>query len=330
MAFSPEVAESLLVACHRHCCLCHKQAGSRMHVHHIVPRSEGGDDSEDNGIPLCLDCHAEVHSYDPKMAMGRKIRPSELRRHKEQWFAIVARPPWYQEPVTLNTNVATQDESTAELLPKIESGELWRPEVAREFLPRVLRLNDVQRDRLIQALSQILSSQRANEETRWNAALVVEFLVQWDPLKVPPEILLTMSNDPFFSVRSSSAVSYYHLAGFSPASVPMEVVGRLAAAHEDWYVNTPATSALVRLARTRAVAVEVLARGISNEDNYVRDHAADALGRVANVAPAAIREDIADQMIATGYPHLVEVGISWKRAIEDRRAKGEALDAHMF
>src|SRR5689334_6065332 len=125
MSFPPDVAERLLVACHRHCCLCHKQAGSRMQIHHIIPRSQGGDDSEENGIPLCLDCHAEVHTYDPKMGMGRKIRASELCKHKEQWFATAARPPWYQETVTLDADVTQQDESAAKLLPEIETADLW-------------------------------------------------------------------------------------------------------------------------------------------------------------------------------------------------------------
>lgn len=330
MSFPPDVAERLLVACHRYCCLCHKQAGSRMHVHHIVPRSDGGDDSEENGIPLCLDCHAEVHSYDPKMAMGRKIRPSELRRHKEQWFAIVARPPWYQETVTLDTDVATQDEHTTELLPYVESAELWNPPVAQAFLPRVLRLDDAQRTGLVQALSEMLSSTGVSEETRWNAGLVVEFLVQWDPLKIPACLLLTMSKDPFFSVRSSAAVSYYHLAGSSPAAVPIDTVGRLADAHEDWYVNTPAMNALMRLARARPVAVEVIARGIGDEDNYVRDHVAYALERLAKAVPSALRDDIANRMVASGYPRLIEIGNTWKELVAARQAEGKALDYYMF
>ena len=41
------------------CQLC----GSHRHlqVHHIKPRSKGGDNSEDNLLTLCRDCHEDVH-----------------------------------------------------------------------------------------------------------------------------------------------------------------------------------------------------------------------------------------------------------------------------
>ena len=170
----------------------------------------------------------------------------------------------------------------------------------------------------------------ASDEVRWDAALVVEFLVQWDPPKIPVELLLTMTNDPLFSVRSSAAVSYYYLAGCSPGVVPVQVLGRMASVFEDWYVMMPATSALLRLARTRDVAVEVLASTISHENKEARDHAAYALKRLANVYPAALRDDIADRIIASGYPPLVEVGETWKQVIEKHRAMGETFDFYMF
>ena len=42
------------------CQLC----GSYQHlqIHHLCPRSKGGDNSEANLLTLCRDCHADVHS----------------------------------------------------------------------------------------------------------------------------------------------------------------------------------------------------------------------------------------------------------------------------
>jgi cytochrome c553 len=57
-----------------------------MEVHHIVPQSEGGQDTIENAIALCFDCHAEVGSYNPKHPKGRKFSPRELMKHKEQWL----------------------------------------------------------------------------------------------------------------------------------------------------------------------------------------------------------------------------------------------------
>ncbi len=330
MAFPPDVAERLLVACHRHCCLCHKFAGTKMQIHHIVPRSEGGPDTEENGIPLCFDCHAEVHNYNPKQPMGRRIRPSELREHKRRSFAAAARLPWSPQPVTLDAAPAVQHATVDQLTAEIERASLWNPDVAQAVLPRILGLSDDQRVALVGTLSEMLTERTAKDDARWNAALAVEFLVQWDPQKVPAELLLTMSSDPYFSIRSSAAVCYYYFAGTSPDAVPVEVLGRLATVFEDWYVMTPATSALLRLARTRSVAVEVLARDIAHDNKDARDHTAHALERLAKADPAALRTDIADRIMASGYPPLVRVGETWKHLIKERQAKGEGLDYYMF
>src|SRR6266545_127260 len=91
--FPRSIVERLLVASHRHCSLCHKPAGVKIEIHHIVPRSDRGTDTEENGMPLCFDCHAEVH-YEPNHPRGRRITQSELRRHKAQWFAICRQAPW--------------------------------------------------------------------------------------------------------------------------------------------------------------------------------------------------------------------------------------------
>jgi hypothetical protein len=57
-----------------------------MQIHHILPVSAGGEGSFDNGIPVCLDCHAEIES---RSNMGRRFSPAELRRHRDEWFRTV-------------------------------------------------------------------------------------------------------------------------------------------------------------------------------------------------------------------------------------------------
>jgi tetratricopeptide (TPR) repeat protein len=56
-----------------------------MEIHHIVPLSEGGTDDEDNGIPLCFNCHAAAH-MDSNSPKGRKYTQAELRKHRTEWF----------------------------------------------------------------------------------------------------------------------------------------------------------------------------------------------------------------------------------------------------
>ena len=87
-----EVAD-LLTRCHRRCCICHRFCGVKMETDHIVPQSQGGDESIDNALPVCFECHAEIHSYNPKHPRGRMYTPEELRAHKEQWLDTCERHP---------------------------------------------------------------------------------------------------------------------------------------------------------------------------------------------------------------------------------------------
>ena len=88
MGFNREDVALLLANCHRRCCICHQFCGVKMETDHIIPRDDGGDDSIENAIPVCFECHAEIHSYNIKHPRGRKFTPDELRYHKDQWLKI--------------------------------------------------------------------------------------------------------------------------------------------------------------------------------------------------------------------------------------------------
>ncbi|RFP60999.1 MAG: HNH endonuclease [Limnothrix sp. CACIAM 69d] len=90
MGFSESVSEKALLDCGRSCCLCHKFCGFKIELHHIVQKAEGGPDTYENCIPLCLDCHAEVKAYNPKHPKGRKYTESELRQHRDRWYEKVS------------------------------------------------------------------------------------------------------------------------------------------------------------------------------------------------------------------------------------------------
>ncbi len=93
MGFNHTEANKLLVSCHRRCCVCHRYCGIKIELHHIQPIENGGDDSIENAIPLCFECHAEVLLYNDAHPRGRKFRPDELRDHKEQWLKICDESP---------------------------------------------------------------------------------------------------------------------------------------------------------------------------------------------------------------------------------------------
>lgn len=90
MGFSSETSEKALAACGRHCSICHKFCGSHMELHHIKQVADGGDDTYDNCIPLCFDCHADVKAYNPKHPKGRQYTESELKRHRDSWYSKIS------------------------------------------------------------------------------------------------------------------------------------------------------------------------------------------------------------------------------------------------
>lgn len=75
-----------MIACGRRCCLCHKACGVGMECHHIVEAANGGEDTFDNCIPLCFDCHAEVGHYNTKHPKGIKFSATELQAHRDNWY----------------------------------------------------------------------------------------------------------------------------------------------------------------------------------------------------------------------------------------------------
>jgi len=48
------------------CARCQKYAKGNLHLHHILPLNRGGSNAKSNLIPLCSDCHYEVHFVLPK------------------------------------------------------------------------------------------------------------------------------------------------------------------------------------------------------------------------------------------------------------------------
>jgi hypothetical protein len=90
MGFSESVSEKALLDCGRSCCICHRFCGFKIELHHIIQKAEGGADTYENCIPLCLDCHAEVKAYDPKHPKGRRYTNSELRQHRDRWYEKVS------------------------------------------------------------------------------------------------------------------------------------------------------------------------------------------------------------------------------------------------
>lgn len=91
MPFPNSVREEVLVRAQRHCCVCHEFAGRSVNVHHIKQESEGGANTLENAIVLCLRCHAEAGHFNPNHPLGTKYASSELIQHRDAWFEACER-----------------------------------------------------------------------------------------------------------------------------------------------------------------------------------------------------------------------------------------------
>jgi hypothetical protein len=93
MPFDRTEVSLLLAAVHRRCCICHRFCGFKMETDHMLPKAEGGSDKIENAIPVCFECHAEIHAYNVMHPRGRRFTEEELRVHKEQWLRICKESP---------------------------------------------------------------------------------------------------------------------------------------------------------------------------------------------------------------------------------------------
>jgi len=77
MAFSKALKLKVKRRAHFSCCLCHTLF---VEIHHIVPKAEGGADSEDNAAPLCPSCH-ENYGANPE-------KRQFIRENRDFWYGL--------------------------------------------------------------------------------------------------------------------------------------------------------------------------------------------------------------------------------------------------
>ena len=82
-----ELIDSMMVKCGRRCCICKRFRPTKLQVHHIVERSKGGSDDEDNLIVTCFSCHTDVHT---KVPFSRRFSVTEQKGHRDALIRMVA------------------------------------------------------------------------------------------------------------------------------------------------------------------------------------------------------------------------------------------------
>lgn len=122
MSFTKKIQEDALIASGRHCCLCHKFCGTKIELHHIEQKKNGGKDTFDNCIPLCFDCHADIMTYNPDHPKGKKYSEKEVKRHRNQWYKKVENSPGI---VTFDVNYLKLDKLTFNRLQELLDSKMF-------------------------------------------------------------------------------------------------------------------------------------------------------------------------------------------------------------
>lgn len=79
MGFPEPLKKKIRKRANFQCCWCKKPSDSyTIEIHHILPKSEGGDDSEDNAAPLCPNCH--------DMVGGNPLKRKQIRERRDAWY----------------------------------------------------------------------------------------------------------------------------------------------------------------------------------------------------------------------------------------------------
>lgn len=123
----PETIDRMMVKCGRRCCICRRFRPTKLQVHHIVERSEGGSNDEDNLIVTCFSCHSDVHT---KVPFARRFSVAELKGHRDTVLQLV-------EAGTLAANDTDDtDEAVAVIIQQMRA--VTKPQI--DLLPEAVEI----------------------------------------------------------------------------------------------------------------------------------------------------------------------------------------------
>lgn len=86
MKLNIEIYSDVLAKCARICCLCRKYKPLHIQIHHICEKADGGTDEFDNLIPVCIECHASIHT---KTKMTKNFSEKELKKIRDNVYELV-------------------------------------------------------------------------------------------------------------------------------------------------------------------------------------------------------------------------------------------------
>ena len=119
----------------------------------------------------------------------------------------------------------------------------------------------------------------------WGATMTVECCLQLAPWLIDHTQLSRLAAHDNYSVRSGAACICMNLAHSAPDRVPIDVLLKLSVYNEDWYVETPANSAIKAMARTFPAVLNIFYGRMRSTIAEERNHAASAIRDIAEKEP---------------------------------------------
>ncbi|HUA21819.1 MAG TPA: toll/interleukin-1 receptor domain-containing protein [Bryobacteraceae bacterium] len=139
----------------------------------------------------------------------------------------------------------------------------------------------------------------SDEDPRlWGALHTIECCVRLAPWLITHKMISRMANHENFSVRSSAASICMDLAHSAPDRVPFDVVAKLSSYDEDWYVETPASSAIKAMARSFPAVLRLFFERLGSTSPEEREHAVDAICDIASEEPEILSVEELDRVLA--------------------------------
>jgi hypothetical protein len=139
------------------------------------------------------------------------------------------------------------------------------------------------------------------------AAALLEAVSALDPALVSPEMVETLASHERYQARACAANLLRDRAAVAPLSVPVELLGRLAApSTEDWLVWAPAMAAVQELALHRREAYVIFSSLAASDNTRDRFAAAVALLGLAGVRPAAVSRNLAERLSDDADPLVAD------------------------
>jgi len=126
----------------------------------------------------------------------------------------------------------------------------------------------------------------ADDDPRlWAALHTIECCVALAPWLIRHRMISRMASHWNFSVRSSAASICMDLAHSAPDRVPFDVLVKLSSYDEDWYVETPANSALKAMARSFPAVLRLFFQRLHSSSAEEREHTVYAICDIASKEP---------------------------------------------